>query len=107
MHPLCFHTLFCNLSYNLWRGMLFSEAFSKYALVCTCMCQFTFMSGSCWRLVRYWLKHDISLRPLRSEEFYAMCCYLCIYFILCKILLNVIFLRPIKSFYLFFSSTMN
>lgn len=44
-----------------WEGHALHEGFSKYALVCTCMCQFTFTSGPRGRLVRYILKRDSGL----------------------------------------------
>lgn len=96
LYTHCIHTLFCNLSFHLWRGIFFQETFSKYALVCTCMCQFTFMSGSCRRLGRYRVKTDICLKakdfsPLSLDLMLCMFCLLSIPCIFITIKILVIF----------------
>lgn len=84
------------------EGDAFSEAFSKYALVCTCMCQFAFMSGSCWGLVRYMVKHDISLEASFQKRNYIMhvlyVLFICILLDICFIAIESFFLLEIPGF---------
>lgn len=82
------------------EGDAFSEAFSKYALVCTCMCQFAFMSGSCWGLVRYMVKHDISLEARDCAPYFQKSFILCMYFMFCLFVFCLIYvLLPLNLFF--------
>lgn len=82
------------------EGDAFSEAFSKYALVCTCMCQFAFMSGSCWGLVRYMVKHDINLEARDCAPSFQKSFILCMYFMVCLFVFRTIYvLLPLNLFF--------